>query len=123
MTKEPTDPAYSEMGDAEKTERIRDANDALRRHFIGGRVMLTIGVDGLENTVKTRVVQAIADFDDFSEDNDPYGEHDFGAVDIEGEKYFFKIDAYDKNLEYGSPEPADPDVTTRVMTIMRADEY
>ena len=55
--------------------------------------------------------------------NDPYGAHEFGAVDVAGEKVFFKVDAYDANLEYGSPDPADPSVTTRVLTILLASEY
>jgi hypothetical protein len=30
---------------------------------------------------------------------------------------------YDRKTEFGSSDPADPAVTTRVLTIMRADEY
>ncbi|GAM07608.1 DUF3768 domain-containing protein, partial [Novosphingobium sp. MBES04] len=30
---------------------------------------------------------------------------------------------YDAALEQGSPDPADPSVTCRVITILRADEY
>jgi Protein of unknown function (DUF3768) len=55
--------------------------------------------------------------------NDPYGEHDFGVVEFDGQKIFFKIDYFDKTLTYGSPDPADPTVTERVITIMLADEY
>lgn len=53
----------------------------------------------------------------------PPGEHDFGAVEIEGETFFWKIDYYDETMSYLSPDPADPTITNRVMTIMRADEY
>ena len=60
-------------------------------------------------------------FDAFNEDNDPHGEHDFGAVDEV--RYFWKVDCYDRATEFGSPDPADPGVTTRVLTIMHADEY
>ena len=61
--------------------------------------------------------------DAFCEDNDPYGEHDFGAFEVEGEKLFWKIDYYDKALEHGSEDPADPTRTTRVLTVMLASEY
>jgi hypothetical protein len=55
--------------------------------------------------------------------NDPYEEHDFGSFEAEGEKIFFKIDYYDRTLTHHSPDPADPAVTERVITIMLADEY
>ena len=56
-------------------------------------------------------------------DNDPHREHDFGSFEIEGETYFFKIDYYALDMIGGSEDPADPEKTTRVLTIMRADEY
>jgi Protein of unknown function (DUF3768) len=55
--------------------------------------------------------------------NDPYGEHDFGNFTLAGRKFFWKIDAYDANMEFGSEDPADPSQTTRVLTIMLAEEY
>lgn len=103
--------------------RIAELNDRLRQHFIGGRVMMTIGVAGLEDETRMRVLRAVREFDAFDGDVDPYGEHDFGVVEVDGERYFFKVDGFDKNLEYASPDPANPTVTERVMTIMRADEY
>ena len=59
----------------------------------------------------------------FTKDNDPHGEHDFGSFEIEGETYFFKLDYYALDMDGGSEDPADPEKTTRVLTIMRADEY
>ena len=64
-----------------------------------------------------------ADVRRFSEDNDPHGEHDFGSFEVDGENYFFKLDYYSPDMEGGSEDPADPEKTTRVLTIMRADEY
>lgn len=68
----------------------------------------------------TRAVQT---FLAFTPDNDPHGEHDFGAFDLGGQRLFWKIDYYDRDLRYASDDPADPDITTRVLTIMMASEY
>ncbi|MGO9744236.1 MAG: DUF3768 domain-containing protein [Roseiarcus sp.] len=106
-----------------KTDRIRALNDAFRRTFIGGAVMITAGVEAMPLDQRRSLLQKIRSFDAFGEDNNPHAENDFGAVDEAGERYFFKIDYYDKKTEFGSPDPADPAVTTRVLTIMRADEY
>jgi len=62
-------------------------------------------------------------YSDFTPDNDPYGEHDFGSVEHAGKTIFWKIDAYDRRLKFGSPDPADEAVTTRVLTVMLAEEY
>ncbi len=108
---------------SETDQRIRDLNDAFRRSFSGGKILITPGVQGLATDIASRVLQAIQNFDGFCEDNDPYGTHEFGGVEVEGQKVWFKIDAYDQNLEYGSPDPSDPSVTTRVMTILLPEEY
>lgn len=107
----------------ETDQRIRDLNDAFRRSFSGGEILITPGVQSLETDITSRALQAIQIFDDFDEGNDPYGTHEFGSVEVEGQKVWFKIDAYDQNLEYGSPDPSDPSVTTRVMTILLPEEY
>lgn len=105
-------------------ERIRSLNDGFRRNLIlGGSVLLTTGVTGLEPKLMAELIEAVRTFDDFTQDNDPHGEHDFGSIDFRSERYFFKIDYYDLSRTAGSPDPADPTVTQRVMTIMRADEY
>ena len=98
-------------------------NDMLRIQGIGGRVLATQGVQNLNHDVRAKVLVAVHNFNDFSEDNDPHGEHDFGSVKIDGETFFFKIDYYDPNYEFLSSNSADPNITRRVMTIMRADEY
>ena len=77
----------------------------------------------LEEDDLQAVVSLVRSFTDFTKDNDPYGEHDFGMVEHQGEKYFWKFDYYDQNLEYGSPEPSDTSLTTRVLTIFLAEEY
>ena len=106
-----------------KTDRIRELNDAFRRTFVGGAVMITAGIEAMPLDQRRSILQKIRSFDAFSEDNDPHQEHDFGSIDEAGVRCFFKIDYYDRKTEFGSPDPADPAVTTRVMTIMLAEEY
>ena len=106
-----------------KANSIRLLNDNFRSTLIGGRVVMTQGVNDLTLGTKARVLLAVQSFDKFTEDNDPHREHDFGSFDIEGETYFFKIDYYALDMDGGSEDPADPEKTARVLTIMRADEY
>ena len=108
---------------ASNTERVRALNDELRKHLIGGLAVITPGVAALGQQAVERIVKTLAVFDDFCEANDPYAEHDFGAFEVDGHKLFFKIDYYDTQLTYHSPDPANPAVTERVITIMLADEY
>jgi hypothetical protein len=103
--------------------KIAHLNDAFRRSFSGGKVMMTSGVDALPAMVKAAVLQKVATFEEFSEDNDPHGEHDFGSFELLGRKFFWKIDCYDRELRYGSEDPSDPEKTTRVLTVMLSDEY
>jgi hypothetical protein len=104
-------------------EKIRELNDAFRSTMSGGRVMLTAGVDALPSDVKAMVIRRVATFSEFTPENDPHGEHDFGSFALAGRKFFFKIDYFDAAMEFGSDDPADPSKTTRVMTIMLAEEY
>jgi hypothetical protein len=108
---------------AEKRDAIRELNDAFRTTMTGGRVMMTAGVDALPSDVKAAVIRQVATFSDFTPDNDPHQEHDFGSFTLAGRKFFWKIDAYDKAMQFGSEDPADPAKTTRVLTIMLASEY
>ena len=105
--------------------RIRDLNDTFRKTLDPtlGRVMLTAGVNALPSDVSAMAIRKVATFDDFSADNDPHGEHDFGSFDLSGDKFFWKIDYYDPTLEFDSDDPADPSKTTRILTLMLAAEY
>ena len=103
--------------------RIAKLNDAFRKTFLGGKVMLTRGISELPENEKNAILALVQMFDDFTPDNDPYGEHDFGAIEHNGQRIFWKIDYYDKTLSFGSENPADPTVTTRVLTVMLAEEY
>ena len=106
-----------------RTERIRALNDELRQNLIGGLAVMTPGVSALGQQAVERIVKTIAVYDDFCHANDPHEEHDFGSFEAEGKTIFFKIDYYDRTLNYHSPDPADPNVTERVITIMLSEEY
>lgn len=101
--------------------KTRSLNDAFRQTLSGGRVVTTASLSDRPDL--SLILDRVRHFTDFIEDNDPYGEHDFGAIDHAGERLFWKIDYYDRSLNQGSPDPSDPAVTTRVMTIMLASEY
>jgi Protein of unknown function (DUF3768) len=105
------------------TARICELNDELRRFGRGGRVMITSGIEALGAAAIARIMAAVASFDAFTSDNDPYGEHDCAILGVDGIRVLFKIDYYDPDLVYHSPDPSDPSVTRRVMTVMRSDEY
>jgi len=106
----------------EKAKRIAELNDSFRKTFRGGLVVLTRGVE--ESPHRDRILQAVREYQFHGIDgNNPYGENDFGVIVVEGERYYFKIDYYDQCLQCHSPDKADPKVTKRVMTIMKADEY
>lgn len=105
------------------TDRIRTLNDELRRNLLGGNAVMTPGIAALGAEAIQRLVQTIAVFDDFCTANDPHGEHDFGAFNFDGVEVFFKIDYFDKDLQFHSPDPGDPAVTERVITLMLAEEY
>jgi Protein of unknown function (DUF3768) len=102
---------------------IRRLNDQLRTTFVGGAIVITPGIEMLTLGRRSALMSAVQNFNAFSAGDDPYGEHDFGAIDLTGEKFFFKIDYYDLAMDGGSPDPADPRRTRRVMTIMCAAEY
>ena len=104
-------------------EQIRKLNDTLRQTMPAGQVMFTSGVAALPSDVLAMVVRKVATFNEFNGDNDPYGEHDCAMFEVAGQKFMFKIDYYDKDIKYGSEDPASPEKTTRIMTIMRAEDY
>ena len=105
------------------TKAIRTLNDAFRKSLALGHSVITPGVAALGADAVDRIVRTIAVYDDFCHANDPHEEHDFGSCDAEGHTIFFKIDYFDRSLKYHSPDPSDPALTVRVITIMLADEY
>jgi len=102
---------------------IAALNDNLRRFHAGGMVVISQGMAALDREVWREVVAAVATFDAFTPDNDPYGEHDCAVVDVGGLPIIFKIDYYDPTMLHHSDDPANPELTKRVLTIMLAEEY
>lgn len=105
------------------SQQIAQLNDAFRQTFCGGQVIVTVGVQALPPAQQQEVFQTVQMFNTFTEDNDPYGEHDFGAFSLYGQRFNWKIDYYDPSMQWGSENPADPQQTKRVLTIMLAEEY
>lgn len=116
---------------ADRAARIRVLNDQLRQNFLTNprripgafKVLLTQGLQSLSEASLGRLLDNVAGFTAFDDGNDPHREHDFGAIEHDGERYFWKIDYYDRQLTMGSDDPSDPAVTVRVLTIMHASEY
>jgi Protein of unknown function (DUF3768) len=104
-------------------DRIRALNDAFRRSFVGGTVVVTAGFESLSSDSRRLILARTRAFDNFNEDNDPHGEHDFGLIEDGDVRCIWKVDYYDTDMELMSPDPADASVTTRVLTVMLADEY
>ena len=103
------------------TQRIRELNDAARQTFTDCRVLVTRGVQALG--ANREILALVRQYSNFTPSNDPCGEHDFGSFQYQGETIFWKIDCYDSDLVMASPDPADPTVTVRVLTIMLGSEY
>lgn len=105
------------------SKTIATQNDTFRKTFCGGKVLLTCSISALSLMQQAEIINKVKNFNNFARDNDPYGEHDFGCFDYHGRQIFWKIDLYDVNYEFYSPQPDDETQTNRVLTIMFAEEY
>jgi benzoyl-CoA reductase/2-hydroxyglutaryl-CoA dehydratase subunit BcrC/BadD/HgdB len=119
---EPKMPTSNEIT---RTDRIRALNDELRQNISSGHghAVMTAGIAALGAEAVARIIKTIEVYDDFCHANDPYQEHDFGSFEADGHTIIFKIDYYDSTMTQHSPDPADPTVTERIITIMLAEEY
>jgi len=104
----------------EKLKNIQRLNDEHRQK---GIYLITQGIQALGNQKVIEILQAVQNYNDFNEDNNPYQERDFGDFELDGDTYIWKIDYYDNNEEFLSPDPSDPKVTKRVLTVMLSYEY
>jgi Protein of unknown function (DUF3768) len=118
------------------TNRIAELNDRFRKSTLSldpvaislGRKVMTCGIRDLGLAASVEIAERVAAFDSFTPDNDPHREHDFGSIDYNGQRVFWKIDYYDRasfgtGRDMGSEDPSDPAQTLRVLTIMLASEY
>jgi hypothetical protein len=96
---------------------IARLNDEFRRTT--REIFLTQGVQALPDV--PGLIGAVRIFNTFTPDNDPWGEHDFGAINWHKERTYWKIDYYDQELVYGE-NPLSPECR-RVLTVMLAEEY
>ncbi|MEO1638655.1 MAG: DUF3768 domain-containing protein [Pseudomonadota bacterium] len=126
------DTSNEAQAEAALAAKIAEQNDRFRRTWgadftVPGQIVLTRGVADMSPAAKAIIMQRVQGFDVFTEDNDPYGDHGFGAFEFEvaGNDYhiFWKIDLYDTDYSMGSDDPANPTVTRRVLTVMHASEY
>ena len=118
-----TDAAADESRSASYTARVRALNDAFRQSGVGGQMLMTAGVAALPRDEQLGVVAAVMAFEAFGPGDDPYGEHDFGSLRIGPNHVMWKIDTYERSGRAHSPDPSDPAVTSRVLTVMLAEEY
>ena len=109
--------------DPDNTARIAALNDAFRQNFLGGQVFTTPGIRAFPLADIHAIATKVNTFTAFTEEDDPSGEHNFGSFRHDGKLIYWKIDYYDRAMEFGSPDPADRAVTTRVLTILLAEEY
>lgn len=123
MTDRDDDARLLQIDGSDKTTIIARLNDAFRCGGGSGRLAITNGVLALGTDAAVRILTRVRAFEAFDASNDPYGEHDFGSLMSDETLIFWKIDYYDIDLRCGSPDPSDPGVTTRVLTIMLAEEY
>ena len=115
-----------------ETIKIAALNDKCRQYVmvpvfgkleVPCQIFMTRGIVSLPPEDQIIIAAMVRDYDDFTEDNDPHGEHDFGSFEHNGNRVFWKIDYYDQDVKYGSDDPADIEKTVRVLTIMLSEEY
>lgn len=106
-----------------RAEAIARLNDQLRKTGTGGTIIVTQGVLAVTGFNSPELAEALAAYDAFDADNDPHGERDFGDLKLWGEYLFWKLDYYSLDLRYGSDDPADPEKTKRVLTVMLTSEW
>lgn len=114
---------YDDSCFSENHEKIAALNDNFRKTFSGGNVMTSSGIIALGPKRKWEIIKQVKEFNEFDFRNDPYGEHDFGAIYDGNDEIFWKIDYYDKNFEFASEDPSNPEITNRVLTIYLAEEH
>ena len=106
-----------------RVQQIAETNDQVRQTVMRDRLMITSGIRRLSHDTQNKIFAAIETYDDFKPSNDPHKEHDFGSIKIDGNSVFWKVDYFDNDLEYHSPDVLNRSVTRRVLIVMLAEEY
>ncbi len=105
-------------------KRIAKLNDLCRTTLgIGNKFFRTQGIISLSEEDQSAIREKLERYNDFTEDNGPYSEHDFGSFEHNGQRIFWKIDYYAPDMQHGSEDPSDPKQTIRILTVMLAEEY
>ncbi|MFT4929120.1 MAG: hypothetical protein ACI8WB_005250 [Phenylobacterium sp.] len=102
---------------------VAQLNDELRIYGAGGRVILTQAIADLLPNERLAVIQAVREFEEFSQMTDPHMEHAFGVLMVNGRKVFWKIDYDYKRFLNDTTRPGDAAAIVRQLTVMLADEY
>jgi hypothetical protein len=107
------------------TTTIAEINDRFRKKGNDplGQYVTTQQVAAMPLSDRIELKRMVRLFDNFTKENDPYGQHDCGSIEFKDETYLWKIDYYDENYEYGSEDPSNLAITRRVLTIMHSSEY
>jgi Protein of unknown function (DUF3768) len=106
------------------TAKIAQLNDLARTAMgVASRLVQTAGICALPAEEQSAIREKVEKFTDFNKGNDPYGERDMGMFNHNQNRIMWKIDYYDRKFEMGSEDPSDPKQTSRVLTIMLAEEY
>jgi len=106
-----------------RSRQIAALNDLARKTFRGCRVVLTEGILNMPDAAQVEILQRVRQYSCFTPQTDPYGEHDFGGFDFEGQRIFWKFDYQDKRSSWRLADPTDGDATERLLTILLAEEY
>jgi hypothetical protein len=112
--------AAAEEREQSSSTRIREINDTLRTALPPRNLHITSGVKALPASLRAKALALVRAYDKFTIETDPFNEHEFGAFEIQGHHFCWKIEAFDKELRYGSEDPSDPEKTTRILVLMLA---
>ena len=102
---------------------IARLNDEFRSTFEDGPVLMTARVIALPVELRSAAIVGVQGHTVFAQDDDPYEEHDWASFELGGQHFVWTIDCYDETRTYASKNPCDPDITTRVLTLMLAADF
>lgn len=90
----------------ERVAEIRRLNEAFRTTLRGARLFLRQASRSCQLD-EAAALQAVTEFKDFNEENDPHEERDYGSFDLSDREFWWKIDYYNPTMNGASQDPAD----------------